>query len=104
MADANNTQNGVAKKKNRTLVEMAHCMMLESGLPSFLWDEDIAAANYVRNRCVTNAISRGTPYELWTGKRPDISHFRQFGSKVYILNKDPIKGKFDARGVLGSFV
>jgi len=43
-------QNGVAERKNRTLVEMGRCMMLQSGLPPSFWAESILTANHVRNR------------------------------------------------------
>lgn len=56
-------QNGVAERKNRTLVESARCMVLESGIPPSFWAEAINAANYVKNRCTTKGSPGGTPYE-----------------------------------------
>lgn len=97
-------QNGVAERKNRTLVESARCMLIESGLPSSFWAEAIATANHVENRCPTKGISEGTPFEKWFGKRPNISHLRIFGNKVFFLDKTPNKGKFDPRGIEGTFV
>lgn len=41
-------QNGVAERKNRTLLEMARCLLLQSSLPTSLWAEAINTANYVR--------------------------------------------------------
>ena len=87
-------QNGVAERINRTLIESALCLLIESGLPSSFWAEAMATANHVRNRCVTKSLPKGTPYEVWFGKRPNVSHLHVFGEKVYILNKDPTKGKF----------
>ena len=97
-------QNGVAERKNRTLVEAARCMLLQSGLPRSFWAEAVSTANYVRNRCTTKAIPNGTPYERWTKQKPDIRHLYAFGEKVYALNKTPDKGKFDARGLPGTFL
>ena len=97
-------QNGVAERRNRTLVEAARCMMLESGLPPSLWAEAIGTANHVRNRCTSRSIPSGTPYERWIKNKPDVTHLRAFGEKVFILNKAQNKGKFDARGIPGYFV
>ncbi|KYN12083.1 Copia protein, partial [Trachymyrmex cornetzi] len=82
----------------------ARCMMLQSGLPPSFWAEAVSAANYIRNRCVTRSLKKGTPYENWTGKKPNIGHLRTFGSKVFVLDKTPNKGKFDPRGIEGTFV
>lgn len=36
------SQNGVAERLNRTLIERARAMIINSGLPKFLWEEAIA--------------------------------------------------------------
>ena len=43
-------QNGVAERANRTLVEMARCIMLEADLPESLWAEAVNTATFLRNR------------------------------------------------------
>ena len=96
-------QNGMAERKNRTVVEVARCLLTQSGLPTIFWAEAIHTANYIRNRCFTETISC-TPFEKWTGRKPDISHIRSFGEKVYVLNKNPARGKFDPRGLEGIFL
>lgn len=97
-------QNGVAERKNRTLVEMARCLLIQSGLPSSFWGEAINTANYIRNRCPSRSIEGGTPFEKWTGKAPDVSDFREFGSEVFTLDREPSKGKFQPRSKKGIFV
>ncbi len=76
-------QNGVAERKNRSLVEMARCMLLDAKLPTTFWAEAINMANYMQNRLPSKAISK-TPYELWNEKKPGINHFRAFGSKCFV--------------------
>ena len=90
-------QNGIAERRNRTLVETARCMMLQSKLPPSFWAEAVSTANYLRNRCSSRSIGGETPFKLWTGKRPTVSHCKTFGSVAFALNKDPKKGKFDPR-------
>jgi hypothetical protein len=46
-------QNGVAERANRTLVEMARCILLQANLPDTLWAEAVNTATYLRNRCAT---------------------------------------------------
>lgn len=50
-ADYTPQQNGVAERYNRTLVEMARCMLLHSSMSQNFWAEAINTANYIRNRC-----------------------------------------------------
>jgi len=97
-------QNGVAERRNRTLIETARCLMIQSGLPPVFWAEAVNTANYIKNRCVTRSLNGDTPYEKWHKKKPYIGYFAIFGEKVYILNKSPDKGKLDPRGIPGIFV
>lgn len=90
-------QNGVAERANRTLVEMARCMLLSSNLPESLWGEAINTAVYLRNRSPTKLLS-STPYEAWCGVKPAVRHLRIFGCKAIVLDKRPGKSKFAAKG------
>ncbi len=80
-------QDGVTERKNRTLLEMARCMIIQSKLAPSFWAEAISTANYLRNRCTSKSIDRGTPLKLWTGKRPIFMHLRSFGRKALDLDK-----------------
>ena len=97
-------QNGVAKRKNRTLIEMARCMLLQSELSKGFWAEAVATANYIRNRCPTTSLKGKTPFELWCQKLPCFTYFRAFGMKAYILNKNPRKEKLDPKAKCGTFI
>lgn len=81
------SQNGIAERYNRTIIELARAMLFSANLPKFLWAEAAAHACYIRNRCATRALKGKTPYEAWNGKKPDISHFRKFGQDVYVLEE-----------------
>ena len=50
------------------------------------------------NRVLIRLILKKTPYELYKGRKPNISHLRVFGFKCFVLNngKDSL-GKFDAK-------
>ncbi|GJR31405.1 putative ribonuclease H-like domain-containing protein [Tanacetum coccineum] len=69
-------QNGVAERKNRTLIEAARTMLADSLLPTVFWAEAVNTACYVLNRVLVTKPHNKTPYELIIGKAPSIS-FRQ---------------------------
>lgn len=97
-------QNGIAERKNRTLIEPARCLLIDSGLPTSFWGEAVSTACYVLNRCITKPLGNETPHERWTERRPDVRHFRKFGEKVFFLDKSPNKDKLRPRGIEGIFV
>jgi hypothetical protein len=86
-------QNGVAERANRVLSERLTTMLDESGLPKAFWGECLAALVHVWNRCPTEAIRSATPYELWHGRKPDVSHLRVWGCTAYVhVQKDKRPG------------
>ena len=87
------SQNGVAERFNRTLLELARAMIIAKNLPVFLWDEAVMNAAYLRNRAPTRALNGKTPYEAWTGNKPDVSHFREFGCNVWVLDETKNRSK-----------
>ncbi|CAL8997273.1 unnamed protein product [Prunus brigantina] len=76
-------QNGVAERKNRTIVEMTKCMMFEKGMPLEFWAEAVNIAVYVLNRSPTKALDKKTPFEAYSGRKPGLKHLRVFGSLCY---------------------
>jgi len=71
-------QNGVAERKNRTLMDMVRSMMSYSTLPINLWMEALKTAIYILNRVPSKSVPK-TPYELWTGREHSLNHFRAWG-------------------------
>nr|GEY71776.1 ribonuclease H-like domain-containing protein [Tanacetum cinerariifolium] len=97
-------QNGVAKRKNRTLIEAARTMLADSLLPILFWAEAVNTACYVQNRVLVTKPHNKTPYELLLDRSPSIGFMRPFGCPVTILNTlDPL-GKFDGKADEGFFV
>ena len=97
-------QNGVAERKNRSLMEMARCMVKSQSLPHSFWLEAIMCATYVLNRCPTKALQSITPYEAWHGKKPSVSHLRVFGCLAYALVPQQHCRKLDDKAVKCIFV
>jgi hypothetical protein len=93
-------QNGVVERKNRTILDMARTMLDEYKTPDRFWAEAINTACYSINRLYLHRILNKTSYEL-TGKKPNVSYFRVFGSKFFILVKRGRKSKFVPKVVEG---
>jgi len=90
------SQNGVAERKNRSIIEMAKCMLLDAGLSLQYWGEAVMTAVYLQNRLPTKATDK-TPFELWNGEKPDLSHIRIFGCKAFAYIPKEKRTKFDDR-------
>ncbi|GJR21901.1 putative ribonuclease H-like domain-containing protein [Tanacetum coccineum] len=97
-------QNGVAERKNRTLIEAARTMLADSKLPTTFWAEAVNTACYVQNRVLVTKPHNKTPYELFLGRKPALGFMRPFGCPVTILNTIDHLGKFDGKADEGFFV
>lgn len=92
-------QNGVVERRNRTVMEMARSLLKEMKLPTKFWGEAVRHAVYVLNRLPTRALTGVTPYEAWTERKPDISHFRVFGCVSHMKIPSQLTTKLDDRSV-----
>lgn len=77
-------QNGVAERKNRTILNAIRCMLIHSGLSRVFWTEALLTVVFVQNHLPTTAPSGKIPITAWTGDIPSVSHFRTFGCIAYI--------------------
>nr|GEY73159.1 retrovirus-related Pol polyprotein from transposon TNT 1-94 [Tanacetum cinerariifolium] len=96
-------QNGVVERHNQTLVEAARAMLIFSRAPLFLWAKAIATACFTQNRSIIHRQFNKTPYELITGRKPDISFLHVFGALCYPKNDREDIGKLGAKGDIGFF-
>jgi transposase InsO family protein len=94
-------QNDVVERKNRTLLDMARTMLDEYKIPDRFWGEAINIVCYSINRLYLHRILKKTSYELLIGKKPNVSYFRVFGSKCFILIKRGRSSKFAPKAVEG---
>jgi len=98
--------NGIAERKNRTILEMARAMLIHSGLdPDVFWKFAVETAVYTHNR--VNVINKHnkTPHELFTNKKPDLGRIRTFGCDAIVkLNEPNQGGKMGAKAEKGIFI
>ncbi|MCO5577358.1 hypothetical protein L7F22_031187 [Adiantum nelumboides] len=94
----------MSERKNRSLMEMARCMLKAKSLPHKLWMEAVACAAHLLNRCPTRALKTITPYESWYDRKPSISYLRVFGCLAYAHIPQQLRGKLDDKAVKCIFV
>jgi hypothetical protein len=96
-------QNGVAKRRNRTLMDMVRSVLSHSTLPISLWMEALKTAAHILNRVPSKSVSK-TPYELWTGKKPTLNYVRVWGCPAEAKLFNPNIGKLDPKTVNCHFI
>ncbi|GKB08437.1 retrovirus-related pol polyprotein from transposon TNT 1-94 [Tanacetum coccineum] len=97
-------QNGVAERKNKTLIEAARTMLNDSILSNNFWTEAVRIACYPQNRSIIVKRHDRTPYEIFRERIPDISYFYVFECLVFIHNHKDHLDKFDAKADDGYFL
>nr|GEX74168.1 hypothetical protein [Tanacetum cinerariifolium] len=90
-------QNGVAERRNKTLIKATRTMLADAKLPVTFWAEAVNTACYVRNRVLVNKSQNKTPYELFNSRIPAIGFLRPFVCHIMILNTLDHLEKFDAK-------
>ena len=96
-------QDGVAERRNRTLMEMVRSMMSHSSLPISMWMYALRTAMYLLNRVPSKAVSK-TPFELWTGRKPSLRHLHVWGCPAEVRVYNPQEKKLDFRTISGYFI
>jgi hypothetical protein len=85
-------QNGIAERRIKTCVEMVRCMLHSAGMDLRYWGEAFMYAMHIRNLSPTSAVHGLVPYEAWTGRKPDVSHLRIFGSLAFAHIPKAVRG------------
>ncbi|GJU81401.1 retrovirus-related pol polyprotein from transposon TNT 1-94 [Tanacetum coccineum] len=95
---------GVAERKNRVLQDYALMLLLVSAnLPKNLWGEALLTACHVSNRIIAKKL-KVSPYEIWKGRKPNISYFRVWGCLTYYKVPLPNTSKLGPRSLKSVFV
>jgi hypothetical protein len=94
----------VAKRKNRTIMEAVKTMIHDQDLPMCLWEEAEKTTVYVQNQLSHSALGFKTPEEMFSGKKPEVSHLKIFGCPVFVHISKEKRNKLDPSGKKGIFV
>ncbi|GKD54343.1 putative RNA-directed DNA polymerase [Tanacetum coccineum] len=96
-------QNGVAERRNRTLMDMVRSMLANSNLPEFLWTEALKTAVHILNRVPSKSVPK-TPYEIWTGRKPSLRYLRVWGCPAEAKLYNPQSRKLDFKTISCFFI
>jgi len=88
-------QNGVAERKNRTMINSVRAVLHEKQIPKSFLPEAVKWCIHVQNRSPTTAINHGTPEEMWSGLKPRVDYFRLFGCIAHVHVPDQRRSKLD---------
>jgi hypothetical protein len=97
-------QNGRVERLNRTLLDKTRAMMINSSAPLALWGEALMTAIRLRNLLTTAYDKTATPYEMFWGRKPNISGLRTFGCAAYVKVHKYARMKLDPMSRLGMLV
>ena len=89
-------QNGVVKRKNRVIQEIARAMLQNKDVVRNLWGKAVNTTCHTVNRVYFRPGTKKTPYELWKGRKPNVKYFRIFGSTCFNLKDRENVEKFDS--------
>ncbi|KAE8959310.1 hypothetical protein PF011_g30475 [Phytophthora fragariae] len=89
-------QNGLAERMNRSLVEMARCMLYHEGIDKKWWAEAVNTSAWIINR-IPNTVTAMTPYEIVYQTKPQLKNLKVFGALGYGHIPDEKRRKLDAK-------
>jgi len=79
-------------------------MLNEYALPQYLWAKAVNTICYIINRVHIRKKLTKTPFELYHLRKPNISYFKIFECKCFVLNTKDVLGKFDVKSYEGIFI
>ncbi|PRQ38021.1 putative RNA-directed DNA polymerase [Rosa chinensis] len=88
-------QNGVAERRNRTVMNLVRSILSEKKIPKSFWPEAVNWVTHVLNRSPTQAVQDVTPEEAWSGVKPNVGYFRVFGCVAHVHIPDAKRTKLD---------
>ena len=88
--------NGVAERCNKTLKDMMRSMVSRCNLLEFLWGEALKTILYILNIVPSKSVPK-TPFELWTGRKPNLNHLRVWGYPTKVKIYNPLQKKTDPK-------
>nr|GEX44284.1 hypothetical protein [Tanacetum cinerariifolium] len=97
-------QNSFVERRNRTLIEATHTMLIYAKDLLFLWVEAVAVTCYTQNHSIIRLRHNKTPYELLDDKLLDLSFFHVFGTLCYPSNDSENLGKLQPKANIGIFI
>nr|GEX12782.1 zinc finger, CCHC-type [Tanacetum cinerariifolium] len=96
-------KNGVVERKNKVLQDMINTMLVSANLPKNLWGEALLTTCHVSNRITAKKL-KVSLYEVWKGRKHNISYFKVWGCLAYYKVPLPNTSKLGPRCLKSIFV
>ncbi|PLW34904.1 hypothetical protein PCASD_14760 [Puccinia coronata f. sp. avenae] len=84
--------NGIAERANKTIINMARCMLSQSNLAKEWWGEAVCMAMAVTNCLPSACWGKVSPIQLFFGKKPNFNVFQPFGCKTWMIKPKHLRG------------
>ena len=91
-------QNRMVERPHQTLARMVRCSLHAAGLGPEYWSYALLHSVYVKNRLPYSSLQK-SPYQAFTGRVPNLSGLRIFGSRVVTHNTQQRSGKLDMNNI-----
>ncbi len=98
------SSNRVAEWFNHTLMELTRAILIARDIPSYLWEVAVEYTAYIHNLAPSQALGGKPPEEGSSGKKPNISYFREFGCNVWVLTEGKNLSKLESKSQKFTFV
>lgn len=92
-------KNGVAERKNQTIMNIVRCMLCEKQVPKSFWPEAAKWTVHVLNWSPTLTVKDKNPEEVWSGIKPEVDYFRVFGCLSHVHVPDTKRRKLDDKSM-----
>ncbi|CAI7834724.1 unnamed protein product [Closterium sp. NIES-53] len=92
--------NGVAERANRTILETARALLIESGVGNSMWPHAVRHATVARNRVLTKVGNESwVPLERWLRRKPPVDMLRVFGCMAVAQIPKKYRSKLGASAI-----
>src|SRR6266481_9171351 len=91
--------NGKAERNHHTILSHTRAIMADCKFPPTLLGECVQTVAYLKDRTPTCRLKDKTPYEMYYGQKPDLSHLCKIGCKAFVLIQSKDQPKIYNRSV-----
>ncbi len=98
-------QNGVTESLNHVIFDQVHTILIDSGVPMFLWPYAVLYIIWNKNRNLSSALHGITPYQARYGKPSDLRNVHCFDARAFLhIDKSQKNNKLAPRAMNCIFV
>ena len=92
------SQNPYAERTIGVITGIANSLLAQSNAPPKLWGEAVMTAGIIHELTPKKVLEYKTPFELWRGRKPDLSRLRTWGCLAVVQIPKHKRWKFNRNG------